>query len=98
MGTTINTIFSHLIPDIKSWPIVSFCNNITSFKRNLVENIYNDLLIKYGDNLKTELENCAYAELNRLNNNPWKVDPPEEKAFWTGMRKDLIANNSSSVD
>jgi glycerol-3-phosphate O-acyltransferase len=96
MSTTNNTIYPHILKDIKSWPIIKFCSEINTFKKNLVENIYNDLLIKYGENLKTELENCAYSELNRLNNNPWKVDPPEEKAFWTEMRKDLIGNNNSS--
>lgn len=96
MSTTTNTIFPHIIKDIKAWPIIKFCAEINTFKKNLVESIYTDLLSRYGDNLKTELENCAYAELNRLNNNPWKIDPPEEKAFWTEMRKDLLGSNSAA--
>ena len=93
MSTLNNTIYPHIIKDIRLWPIIKFCANITTFKKNLVEKVYNDLIIKYGDNLKTELENCAFLELNRIKNNPWKVDPPEEKTFWTQMRKDLIGHN-----
>ncbi|MGE5356137.1 MAG: 1-acyl-sn-glycerol-3-phosphate acyltransferase [Deltaproteobacteria bacterium] len=98
MSVTTNTIFPHILKDIKSWPIVRFCSNITPFKKKLVESVYKDLLEKYGDNLKTELENCAYSELNRLNNSPWKIDPPEEKLFWTEMRKDLIGDQSMEAE
>ncbi len=96
MSTIINTIFPHLIKDIKSWPIIRFCNEITSFKKNIVEKIYLELIKKYGDNLKSELESCAYSELNRIKNSPWKVDPPEEEAFWTYIRKELINEEGTS--
>ena len=91
-----NKYYPHIVKEIKDWSIVRFCSDIAAFKKNLVESVYNDLIEKYGDNLKTELENCAYSELNRLKTSPWKIDPPGEVKIWTEMRKDLMSQGDES--
>ena len=90
MRKVTDRIFSHIIPDIKKWPIYIFYQNKEKYKNELVELIYTNLIEKYGDNLKDEISKCAYLELKRVRMTPWKVDPVDEKKFWTDIRKEIL--------
>lgn len=93
-----NKIFSHLIPDIKQWPIYNFALNKAKYKKELNEIIYNNLIEKYGDDLKNEIAKCVYLELKRLNQTPWKVDPPDSKRFWNEIQKEVLKNDKCEDD
>lgn len=86
--------YKHLNVDLREWPIYKFTFHQNKYKKELVEIIFNNIVNKYGDDLKNELSKCAFAELRRINTVPWKVDPPEEKKFWTDIRKEILDNES----
>jgi glycerol-3-phosphate O-acyltransferase len=88
-----NKTYNHIIPDLKQWPIYKFAIKNPEHKRKLVQIIFDELVAKYGDNLKDEISKCAYSELNRIKLNHWKVDPPDEKKFWTEIRRDILERN-----
>ncbi len=88
-----NKIYKNIFPDLKNWPIYKFANDNTEHKKKLVQIVYDDLVAKYGDNIKDEISKCAYSELKRSKLNPWKVDPPDEKRFWTEIRRDILERN-----
>ena len=85
-----NKIYTHIIPDLKQWPIYKFAKNNSEHKSKLVQIVYDELVEKYGDNLRDEISKCAYSELNRIKLNPWKVDPVDEKKFWTEIRHEIL--------
>ena len=93
MNEITDKIYDKIIPEIKNWPISQYSQEINSYKKEIVEIVYNELLEKYGDRLKNEIASCAYSELNRIKNSQWKVDPPEEKNFWTSIRKDVLTED-----
>ncbi len=88
-----NKKYKNIIPDLKNWPIYKFALKNQEHKNKLVQIIFDELIEKYGDNLKNEISKCAYSELKRIKLNPWKVDPPDEKKFWTEIRRDVLERN-----
>ena len=86
--------YKHLNIDLKEWPIYQFTFHQNKYKKELVEIIFNNLVEKFGDELKNELSKCTFAELRRINTIPWKVDPPEEKKFWTDIRKEVLEHDT----
>ncbi|HHB51581.1 MAG TPA: hypothetical protein ENK75_00835, partial [Saprospiraceae bacterium] len=87
-------IYKAIIPNLKDWPIYKFAINKLDYKNELVDIIFNDLVDKYGENLKNEIEKCAYSEIQRIKLNPWKVDPPDDEKFWTNIRTELLEGNA----
>lgn len=86
--------YKHLNIDLKKWPIFQFSLHQNKYKKELVKIIFDNVVEKYGDDLKDELSKCAYAELRRIKTMPWKVDPPEEKKFWTDIRNEVLEFDS----
>lgn len=93
-----NKVYNHIIPDLKNWPIYKFAVNNKEHKKKLVQIVYDELIEKYGDNIKDEISKCAYLELKRSKLNPWKVDPPDEKKFWTEIRRDILERNECETE
>src|SRR5690606_17764628 len=55
------------------------------------------LLEKFEDRVGDLLLRVCYLELIRLQENPWKVDPPKETQFWKKIRNEVIANDKLSA-
>lgn len=94
MRRITDKIYPHIIPDLKQWPIYQFALHKAEYKKELVEIVFNDLIKKYGDDIKDEISKCAYLELKRIKLQPWKVDPPEEQKFWLAIRKELLESDA----
>ncbi|HHM21751.1 MAG TPA: glycerol acyltransferase, partial [Bacteroidetes bacterium] len=83
-------IYPHLIPEINDWPI----NQLLADRQNLIREIddftfhrLNDL---YGKELPNIIARTIYLELIRIKEEPWKVDPPNERLYWKRLRKKLL--------
>ncbi len=85
--TYTDTIYPHLIENIRDWPLYKFYRNSAKHKKEIVQIVFDNIVDKYGDELKDEILKCSYLELKRIKVNPWKVDPPDEKKFWTEIRQ-----------
>ena len=93
-----NKIFSHILPEIESWPIAKMYED----RKKLIEDINNFtveyLKLKHGKHLDKIISRTAYLELIRLKENPWKVDPPNEKQFWQRVKREIRQNNKHRDD
>ncbi len=91
--TYTNKIYPHLIENIQKWPLYKFYRNSAKYKKEIVQIVFDNLVGEYGDNLKDEILKCTYLELKRIKLNPWKVDPPDEKKFWTDIRQIILKSD-----
>ena len=82
------TILSHIIPSISDWPITKFSEDRDGFVERLVKFTY-DRLIDSSHDVLDLLNKTVYLERQRVKNNPWSVDPQDEKAYWNSLVKEI---------
>ena len=79
---------NHIIPDLEQWPITRFYDQRSEFIKALNEYTFSRLKEKNSDVISL-LEKTIYMEKQRVKNKPWKVDPPDDKEYWSTLGKDL---------
>ena len=85
-------IYKPILKSAKSWPVVQMAEKRDEFIQLGVEESFENLLEeKRGKSLREELEMTVFREKQRVKNNSWKVDPKDDKEFWSGMQKKLSA-------
>ncbi|HAP70745.1 MAG TPA: acyltransferase [Flavobacteriales bacterium] len=101
MATKVNTsdgwLYDPILPDPETWPIVKLSHNREAFLKELVELSIENIKESLGNNpanLKDELARTLYTEKIRLNQTPWKADGPDEKDFWSKVKKDMVRINA----
>ena len=101
MATKVNTsdgwLYDPILPDPETWPIVKLSHNREAFLKELVERSIENIKESLGNspaNLKDELARTLYTEKIRLNQTPWKADGPDEKDFWSKVKKDMVRINA----
>ncbi len=92
-----NRIYPHVLPDIADWPI----HRLLRDRKNLVEDIaqftYQRLKKLYGAELQDVVARTIYLERIRIKEEPWKVDPPNENAFWKKMIARLMPPQRAGI-
>lgn len=101
MATKVNNsegwLYDPILPDPETWPIVQLSHNREAFLKELVELSIENIKESLGNNpahLKDELARTLYTEKIRLNQTPWKADKPDEKDFWSKVKKDMVRINA----
>lgn len=90
--------YSELIPNASDWPIVQVSRNKKEFIQELTTIAF-DKIIEYRRNsLREELEITIHREKMRMKNNPWKVDPNDDYAYWKGIQAELSTLVSEDKD
>jgi len=84
--------YKHVYPEIKDWPISKLSEDRAQFIEEINEEVVNRLVKNYGENLHEPLTKTAYLELIRVKEEPWKVDPPQERQFWKGIQSKIVKN------
>ena len=80
------------------WPVVQLSNN----RKQLIEKVVDETFQIIVDKNKGEheiretLETTLHREQLRIRKNPWKVDPPDDYAFWTNIKNELVELVSES--
>ncbi|WP_109829519.1 1-acyl-sn-glycerol-3-phosphate acyltransferase [Reichenbachiella versicolor] len=83
--------YKPILKSAKSWPVVQMAKKRNEFIQLVVEESYENLLEeRRGKSLREELETTIFREKQRAKNNPWKVDPKDDKEFWSGMQHKLM--------
>ena len=82
-------VYQHIEEDLQKWPIYEISKNRSSFVDRLVNHTYKKLAYKYDNNFEDVLEKTIYQERIRIKRKPWRVDPPNEEAFWNRMKSRL---------
>jgi len=82
--------FPHVFPNIKDWKIYQ----LHAGRANFIEAINQEVFDRYKDKSNEEISRLIaktiYSERIRIKEEPWKVDPPNEKVFWGKISKKLI--------
>ncbi len=84
--------YEHVYPEIKDWPISKLSEDRANFIKEINEEVVRRLTKKYGENLHEPLTKTAYLELIRIKEEPWKVDPPQDRQFWKGIQSKIVKN------
>ncbi len=85
----VSVVLPDLYPNLRDWPIYKLHADRDAFVRRLTD----ETLAKVNGvkpDLIELLQGVIYAEKTRTRNEPWKVDPPNEIAFWRRMEKTLV--------
>ena len=80
-----------IIPNIEDWPIYKISEDREEFIKEL--NAYTKKRLYGETKVSTEevLEKTIYLEKLRSKNNPWKVDPADDKSYWKELEKEINA-------
>ena len=87
-----------LFPDIKDWPIHKLHKDRDKFVSEICEQTFQAIRNAYGEDLFSLLAKTSYSELIRVKNYPWKVDPNDDKQFWSRLQKEIKALNSNTPE
>ena len=96
--TKPSRIYPHVISEISDWPIYRLLRD----RRNLVEEIeqfpYQRILSLHNDEIEDVIAKTIYLERIRVKEEPWKVDPPNESAFWKKMARKLLGQSPQRTE
>jgi glycerol-3-phosphate O-acyltransferase len=91
-------VFPSVIPDIEDWPIYKLSED----RRNFIQEIDAftlDRLTRRSTKKVTDLiAETVYQERIRIKEERWKVDPPNERQFWSRIRRKLIKYSLDKTD
>jgi len=90
-------LYDPITSDSDEWPIVKLSDNRDAFLQQLVQESIANIKESLGNNptkLKDELARTLFSERIRLTQTPWKADAPDEKDFWSKVKRDMVRINS----
>ncbi|MHA7878049.1 MAG: 1-acyl-sn-glycerol-3-phosphate acyltransferase [Bacteroidota bacterium] len=79
-----------IIPKVEDWPVVQLNKQYPTFLKKVVAASVQALLAAHqdADSLRSMLRKTVAMELTRIQEKSWRVDLPDELAFW-----ELVANS-----
>ncbi len=84
-------VYPHVLPNMEDWPIYKLHENRKQFVEEIDEFAFRKLLQQYPKALPDIIAKTVYLERIRIKEDPWKVDPPNEKQFWRRIGKKLFS-------
>ncbi|MDA9774137.1 1-acyl-sn-glycerol-3-phosphate acyltransferase [Saprospiraceae bacterium] len=82
-------LYSHIIPEIDSWPIFKLSEDRTNFVNEIVESVMEKHRKTPQKELEEVLSKTIFLEIKRCKEEPWKVDPRNEVKYWSSLRSEL---------
>ena len=86
-GSKVNP---HVIPEMNQWPIYRLLADRKNFVEEIEQFTGQRLLKLHGDELQDMIARTIYLERIRIKEEPWKVDPPNERVFWKKISHRLL--------
>ena len=86
-------IYPPVYPEISDWPIYKLHQDRTDFVEEIDEYTLARFMRKPHGELSDILAKTIYKERIRIKEEPWKVDPPNERQFWRRIRKKLVGES-----
>jgi len=87
------TGYEHVIPEIEDWPIYQLSED----RRRFIQDIDAFTLKRFMALPTSEqtdiLSKTIYRERIRMKEEPWKVDPPNERQFWKKIQSELVGHS-----
>ena len=85
--------YAHTSPDIQRWDIYKLSEDRENFVEALEGSARQRILQESGDNLTDVLSKTIFSEQERVRNEPWKVDPQNERSYWKRLAKQLATHS-----
>ena len=82
-------VLEPILPNLEDWPIFKLSEDREAFIEEIKAVTGARIRSKYKDRLGAVLAKVVYLERNRIKEEPWKVDPSNEMAFYDKIRKRL---------
>ncbi|MFN0214413.1 MAG: 1-acyl-sn-glycerol-3-phosphate acyltransferase [Saprospiraceae bacterium] len=83
-------IYPRVIERIEDWPIYRLSKDRSEFLREIDEHTFQRISSRHKKDLADVLVKTIYQERIRIKEDPWKVDPPNDRSFWNRISKRLI--------
>lgn len=84
--------YDYILPDMRDWPIYQLSQVRDEFVQEVEDATVNNILSqRRKGELADDIALVLYMERQRLKEDPWSVDPPDETEFWKGIRRELVA-------
>jgi glycerol-3-phosphate O-acyltransferase len=87
----LGRIYPPVLPDLHDWPIYKMAQDREALIQTVIDRAFVDLLAQFskGIGLLRNIAEIYYQERARMHDNPWKVDPKDDQAFWKRIRNRL---------
>ena len=82
--------YSEIIPNKSDWPIVQLAKNRKAFIEEVASDAFEKFVSSKNGSLREEIEMTIHREKLRMKDNPWKVDPQDERSYWKGIQSRLL--------
>lgn len=86
-------VYPPISPNLEDWEIYKLSADRDHFVQDVINESYLRLIEEFGKDLPDLLSKTIYAELQRTKEEPWKVDPPKERAYWKKMGRRLATRS-----
>ncbi|MEI6409910.1 MAG: 1-acyl-sn-glycerol-3-phosphate acyltransferase [Bacteroidota bacterium] len=83
-------IYPKIIENMEDWPIFRLSQDRAEFLREIDEFTFKRISNRHRKDLSDVIVKTIYQERIRIKEDPWKVDPPNERTFWNRVSKKLI--------
>ncbi len=80
----------HVFPNMEEWPLFKISDNRTEFVDDVTKEARDRLLKLNKNDISGVIAKAIYDERIRIKQEPWKIDPPDEKSFWNKIQKKLV--------
>jgi glycerol-3-phosphate O-acyltransferase len=87
---TLPGTYPPILPDINDWPIFKLSEDRKKFTEELELFTLDKMENFHKENMTDLLAETIYLEKIRIKEEPWKVDPPNERQFWSRIKKRLV--------
>lgn len=91
-------IYPRIIEKTEDWPIYRLSEDRAAFIRDIEDFTFHRINSRHRNDLVDVLVKTIYQERIRIKESPWKVDPPNERAFWNKISKRLIKKSLDRHD
>jgi glycerol-3-phosphate O-acyltransferase len=83
-------IYPRIIERAEDWPIFKLSQDRPEFIREIEDFTFHKITHRHKKDLADLIVKTIYQERIRIKEDPWKVDPPNERTFWNRISKKLI--------
>lgn len=90
--------YPHLKPRLEDWAIYRASEDRDQFVAEVIDHTEARLLEEFGGVIPEVLSKTIYSEIQRTKEEPWKVDPPQERSYWKGLAKKLARRSLDAAE
>lgn len=87
-------LYSSIIQRIEDWPIFRLSQDRHNFIQQINDFTLERLKLQHPK-IAEIIAETIYLERIRIKEDPWKVDPPNERGFWSRLRKKLAKSETT---